>query len=281
MKIYCDVTGTILEGPHSAETMLRALQDASLYHAVVIASGSPERASERLGGARVRDKIRAAVLVQPGDAWIDDDETFLRMIRRKRATAIHASHALAFLRELVSRSSQRPREPDRCRACGSGLPDDSQYCGYCGLPLPPRSPGAANGTAPPPPSEVHLLTQRRAGRDRREAIRFPLEVEVTYQSEHNFYTGLASNLSTGGLFIATHQPAARGDLLEVRFSLPGLDHACTTRCEVRWSREVNPDNSDFPPGLGLRFIELEPQVRSCIERFLEHREPIFFDDDDS
>jgi uncharacterized protein (TIGR02266 family) len=279
MKIYCDVTGTILDGPNSAEEMLQALQEASQYHAIVIASRAPERASELLGGARVRDKDQVADEAQPGDAWIAADEVFLRTVRARNVTAIHASEALAFLR-FVTRISPRTATLDRCRACGSTLSEDSHFCGYCGLPR-AQPPAGAISPASSPPSEVVLLTKRRnGGRERREASRFPLDIEVTYQSEHNFYTGLASNLSTGGLFIATHRPAARGELIDVRFTLPGLDQACTTRCEVRWSREL-PDNADFPPGLGLRFIELEPEVRTCIERFLEHREPIFFDDDEA
>jgi uncharacterized protein (TIGR02266 family) len=175
-----------------------------------------------------------------------------------------------------------------CPACRSDIPDDSRFCDQCGFrltpyPIQPLSEPPPTGLPSSPANlDVRLLTQRRdGGRERRSTMRFPLEVEVTYQSEHNFYTGLASNLSTGGLFVATHQPATLGDILEVTFTLPGLDHVCTARCEVRWTRDFDPNNLEVPPGLGLRFTELEPQVWSCIELFVRHREPIFFDDDEN
>lgn len=142
-----------------------------------------------------------------------------------------------------------------CPACRSAIPDESRYCDQCGVQLP-------------------------SDRDRRGAVRFPVEVEITWESEHNFYTGLTSNLSCGGLFVATHQPASLGDLVEVTFTLPGLGHPCAARCEVRWTREFNPDSPEVPPGLGLRFTALEPQVWSCIERFIRRRESIFYDDDE-
>jgi uncharacterized protein (TIGR02266 family) len=142
---------------------------------------------------------------------------------------------------------------------------------------------SSRASSPPSPSALAPeaaipLTHKKAS-ERRVVSRFPLKVEVTYQSEHNFYTGITNNLSSGGIFIATHQPARIGDRIEVTFTLPGLDQVCTASGEVRWVREYNPDQVDAPPGLGLRFGELEPAVRLCIERFVQHREPLFFDDD--
>jgi uncharacterized protein (TIGR02266 family) len=161
-----------------------------------------------------------------------------------------------------------------CPACRSEIPDDSRFCDQCGFRLAPYPDETAPESSP---DEVVLLTRRR-DQDRRGTIRFPLQVEVTYASEHNFYTGLTSNLSSGGLFVSTHQPAALGDVVEVTFTLPGLA-PCTARCEVRWVRVFDPDNLDAPPGLGLRFLELDAHVWSSIGLFIRHREPLFFDDE--
>jgi hypothetical protein len=48
--------------------------------------------------------------------------------------------------------------------------------------------------------------------------------------------------------------------------------------EVRWVRLFNSE-SDMPPGMGLRFGQLEPTANQAIERFLNQREPIFYDDE--
>ena len=48
--------------------------------------------------------------------------------------------------------------------------------------------------------------------------------------------------------------------------------------EVRWTRLFNAE-SDMPPGMGLRFMELSPGSDTAIERFLKEREPLFYDDE--
>ena len=51
--------------------------------------------------------------------------------------------------------------------------------------------------------------------------RVEIHVEVTMESDHNFYTGLSSNVSEGGLFVATHAAPPLGTRLLVRFMLDG------------------------------------------------------------
>ncbi|MCA9671252.1 MAG: TIGR02266 family protein [Myxococcales bacterium] len=111
----------------------------------------------------------------------------------------------------------------------------------------------------------------------RTSKRFPLKVEVDYGSEHNFYTGFLENISSGGLFIATHQLRDIGDVLDVQFTVPGLSRPITATVKVRWLREYNP-SSDAPPGMGCQFGPLEPDAKAAIELFLKHRDPLFFDD---
>src|ERR1700733_903690 len=55
---------------------------------------------------------------------------------------------------------------------------------------------------------------------RREHERFSVELEVSLGSEHNFYAGLAENLSAGGVFIATHQLKPVGSTIELTINLP-------------------------------------------------------------
>jgi uncharacterized protein (TIGR02266 family) len=130
----------------------------------------------------------------------------------------------------------------------------------------PLAEGEAAGTSP----------QRLS---RRQARRFPLKVEVGMTSEHNFYTGFAENLSSGGLFVATHEPLRIGDRLEINLTVPGLERVCTALCEVRWLREYDPVHLETVPGVGLKFLELDPDARAAIELFLRHRDPIFYDED--
>jgi len=138
------------------------------------------------------------------------------------------------------------------------------------------------GAQPPPiPSQRHQAVAQPppVPEQRRSARRFPIKVEVNYTSEHNFYTGFLENLSSGGLFVATHEPVVIGDLIDVTFSVPGLNRSCTAACEVRWLREYNPLHTDTEPGMGVKFVQIDPEAQAAIELFIRHREPIFFDDE--
>jgi uncharacterized protein (TIGR02266 family) len=113
---------------------------------------------------------------------------------------------------------------------------------------------------------------------RREYERFSVEIEVSLGSEHNFYAGLAENLSAGGVFIATHRLQKVGSKIDLSLRMPDSEETFNLVGEVRWVRVYN-EQSDTPPGLGIRFNELSPAVTAAITRFLGQREPLFFDDD--
>jgi uncharacterized protein (TIGR02266 family) len=113
---------------------------------------------------------------------------------------------------------------------------------------------------------------------RREFPRYSVDLDVSLGSDHNFYAGFAENLSSGGVFVATHLLQPVGE--EIRFSihLPEMQAAVAGTGEVRWIREFN-EQSDLPPGMGIRFRQLEPGAQELIMRFLDRREPLFYDDD--
>ncbi len=113
---------------------------------------------------------------------------------------------------------------------------------------------------------------------RRVFERLPLEVEVSLESDHNFYTGFSANISEGGIFIATHLVRPPGATLEIAFTLPGDDTPITAVAEVRWHRELN-ERSDTPPGLGMRFVKVAERDLTRIQAFIEKgREPLFYED---
>lgn len=113
---------------------------------------------------------------------------------------------------------------------------------------------------------------------RREHDRFSVDLQVSVQSETNFYAGLAENLSAGGLFIATHTLHQVGSRIELSLRMPDSDEEFAIVGEVRWVRLYN-ESSDTSPGFGVRFVDLPPGAGAAIERFLSQREPLFFDDE--
>jgi uncharacterized protein (TIGR02266 family) len=114
--------------------------------------------------------------------------------------------------------------------------------------------------------------------NRRQHPRFAVQLEVGITSEHNFYAGFTENLSRGGVFVATHQLKPVGSSIELTITLPGSETPIRAKGEVRWLRSYN-EQSDAPPGMGVRFLEVDPQALAAIDAFLRQREPLFFDDD--
>jgi type IV pilus assembly protein PilZ len=130
---------------------------------------------------------------------------------------------------------------------------------------------APQKAAPAPEPQKH--------NDRRINRRIELEVEVGLESDHNFYTGLTRDISSGGLFVATGVTYEVGDHVTVKFTLPGLDTPITTEAQVRWVRDPRTIRTDGPEGMGLKFIDLTPEARAAIAEFLDQRDSLFYDDE--
>ena len=141
---------------------------------------------------------------------------------------------------------------------------------------------AAAPSSPPNPGQTSdeatfTAAPESGSQSRRVYARFMVDLDVTLASQHNFYAGFAENLSAGGIFVATHKILPVGEVLRLSIRLPGLAKPVEGAGEVRWVREYS-ERSNVPPGLGLRFVELAPGGVEAIERFLENRDPLFFDD---
>jgi len=139
----------------------------------------------------------------------------------------------------------------------------------------PQATPSANASAPAKrPSESIAIDDSV----RREHERFSVDLQVSVLSEHNFYAGLAENLSAGGLFIATHQLQRVGSRIELSLSMPESEEVFQIVGEVRWVRLYN-EHSDTSPGVGVRFTALPAGAAAAISSFLAQREPLFFDDE--
>jgi uncharacterized protein (TIGR02266 family) len=152
-------------------------------------------------------------------------------------------------------------------------------------------------TPPPAPAEAHADEAFAAARQgsssqraaplvgsaigkialKRVAARVAMQTQVDLASDSNFFTGFSTNISEGGLFIATVNVLPPGTPVDVTFSLPA-GARLTVKGEVRWTREVNDRTPDVFPGVGVRFTEVDPAVVGQIKAFVQEREPLFFPD---
>jgi uncharacterized protein (TIGR02266 family) len=105
-----------------------------------------------------------------------------------------------------------------------------------------------------------------------------VEAHVTLDSDHNFFAGFSENISEGGVFVQSWLPKKVGEHVTLRIVLPDdEDDPIDTVGEVRWVRPFD-RASEIPPGFGVAFLDLAARDKKRIDRFLEQRKPLFYDD---
>lgn len=113
---------------------------------------------------------------------------------------------------------------------------------------------------------------------RRDHDRLDIEIQLTAEADHRFFTGFTQNISAGGLFIATHSVLPMGDTFRLSFCLPGADTMFSLACEVRWVRQTDM-GPGLPSGMGVRFLNVTPQQETLIDAFIATQETLFYDDE--
>ena len=111
----------------------------------------------------------------------------------------------------------------------------------------------------------------------RGSARVPMQTQVDLSSDSNVFTGFSTNLSEGGVFVATVNLLPVGTPVDLTFTLPG-NTRITVKGEVRWTREIDDRVPDVFPGVGVRFVELGVDAAQALHRFVAAREPLFFPD---
>jgi uncharacterized protein (TIGR02266 family) len=112
--------------------------------------------------------------------------------------------------------------------------------------------------------------ERRANTQRRVYI----EVEIGLTTESHIYTGISLDVSEGGVFVSTYQPAAAGTAVTLYFVLPN-GHVVNAEGVVRWTRA---QTTDTAPGMGVAFVNISAESLDQIARFCASRPPLYFDD---
>lgn len=99
--------------------------------------------------------------------------------------------------------------------------------------------------------------------DQRVHPRAPLELRVVYQRLNAFIADYTHNLSKGGTFIKTPQPAELGVMLEFQLHVPGREEPFRLAGKVVWVTSPSEASPGAPAGMGLQFLweDDEQQVR--------------------
>lgn len=106
--------------------------------------------------------------------------------------------------------------------------------------------------------------------DRRAEPRADVDLEVHYRTAQDFMAAYIRNISGGGIFIRSQQPLSLNREVQVRFTLPGITRPFTVRGLVVWTTPY-PSRSSFPSGMGIKFLELDPEAGKIIAAFVKDK----------
>ena len=98
-----------------------------------------------------------------------------------------------------------------------------------------------------------------------ESRRIPLEREISFRVPRfeNFVTEYSANISATGIFVRTKEPEAPGTELTLEFKVADDWKLIRGRGRVIWVRGSD-EGPDEPAGMGIRFLEMDPQSRRLI-----------------
>ena len=108
--------------------------------------------------------------------------------------------------------------------------------------------------------------------NKRAAPRVDADFTLRFETVDQFALAYGTEISTGGMFLATTEPLPRGRELRVRLVLPETLTEITMRASVVHSR--SPDEADaagLPAGMGVSFVALDASVRAQLEGFVAER----------
>jgi uncharacterized protein (TIGR02266 family) len=104
--------------------------------------------------------------------------------------------------------------------------------------------------------------------DRRESIRVPVHLRVSFDSYGEVSKSLMTNLSRGGLFISTSTPLEIGTRICLRIQINQSETELEVRGEVA-SINIKPSGS-AGSGMGISFGELTPEQQKAVDELYEH-----------
>ncbi len=109
--------------------------------------------------------------------------------------------------------------------------------------------------------------------DARKDRRTLLSLKIRYKSAtlEDFIERYSMDISRGGVFIKAKRPLAVGTLLKFEFMLQDQSTLIHGVGRVAWRREEADADANNPSGMGIKFIKMDPESRSVVQRIVEDR----------
>jgi len=122
--------------------------------------------------------------------------------------------------------------------------------------------------AKPPPDAPAEAAAEESNRRRHPRAPLSLLIQYKFDSYEEFVSEYSTDISMGGMFIRTEQPRPEGSMVYLQFTL--RDGFTIIEALGRVVR-VNPPNGDQPSGMGVEFVNFDPESRGVVADLVERR----------
>jgi uncharacterized protein (TIGR02266 family) len=101
-----------------------------------------------------------------------------------------------------------------------------------------------------------MAQKERSHEDTRQYRRQTIRVLVDYRTSDGLHCDYATTLGAGGMFLQTQEALSKGDVLKLRFRLPGYEHLHELEGRVVWVRAGSREGEPVAaPGAGVQFVD--------------------------
>jgi molecular chaperone DnaK len=100
-----------------------------------------------------------------------------------------------------------------------------------------------------------------------------VRLQLRYPDESVFVQRFATNVTRGGIFLASRNPFPVGAVIGFEVSLLQGSPLLAGTGKVAWVREFNPQEPQRAHGMGVQFLALAPTCRPMLDRLLAHKAP--------
>jgi uncharacterized protein (TIGR02266 family) len=120
-----------------------------------------------------------------------------------------------------------------------------------------------------------------ADNDKRGGERVPaaMRIRLRYPDLETFIDRYATNVSKGGIFVASRSPKPVGATVRFEFQLADGSPVVRGEGKVTWVKEFDPTHPQRPHGMGLKFTRLDAASKVILERLLARKEDRTWPDD--
>ena len=110
---------------------------------------------------------------------------------------------------------------------------------------------------------------QRTPKNTRKHRRTTVRILVDYHARGGIHCDYATTLGAGGMFLQTELDMARGEIVKLRFRVPGGEELHELEAKVTWCHESRreADGTMRTPGVGLQFTD--PSLTAPLARELE------------